>query len=195
MRVIICLLAATSLLIAGCDRQKPPAPQAEATAEAPGAPEAGGKVDRSHKGKPAPDAVFRDPEGEPISLAEFKGTPLLVNLWASWCGPCVKELPTLDRLAASQGDGGRLRVIAVSQDMGPQGSVTAFLGQLKVPELGAYHDPDMKLTDALGVQVMPTTVLYDSAGQEVWRFIGDMDWTSAEAKALLDGVGPAKASK
>ena len=73
----------------------------------------------------------------------------------------------------------------MSEDSGAQGSVKAFLAKLKVKDLGAFHDPEMKLTDALGVETMPTTVLYDGAGHEVWRFIGDLDWSGPEAKALL----------
>ena len=186
------LLAAMALLTTGCDRQKASAPQANAAAPAPDVAETGRGVDRSHKGEPAPDAVFKDPDGEAISLAEFKGVPTLVNLWASWCGPCVKELPTLDKLAASHRVDGQLGVVAVSEDSGPQGSVKAFLAKLKVADLGAFQDPDMKLTDSLGIQTMPTTILYDGAGQEVWRFVGDMDWTSAEAKALLAEAGPTR---
>ena len=189
---MIILLGAIALTVSGCDRQKPAAPQANAVEPSPDAAETGRGVDRSHKGQPAPDAVFHDPDGEAISLAEFKGVPTLVNLWASWCAPCVKELPTLDALASSHRVDGELGVIAVSEDSGAQGSVKAFLDKLKAKDLGAFHDPEMKLTDALGVQTMPTTVLYDAAGQEVWRFIGDLDWTGPEAKALLAEAGPVR---
>ena len=87
-------------------------------------------VDRSHKGQRAPEAAFKDPDGSDISLADFAGTPVLVNLWATWCGPCVKELPTLDRLSAARKD---MTIIAVSQDMGPHASVEAFLKDKKLP--------------------------------------------------------------
>ncbi len=142
-------------------------------------------VDRSQKGKAAPDTVFNNPDGGEISIADFNGVPVLVNLWATWCAPCVKELPTLDKLAESHAVDGQLGVIAVSQDMGPQNSVKAFLDELGVGQVAAYHDPDMGLSAALGVQIMPTTVLYDSEGREVWRYIGDLDWTGAEAAKLL----------
>ncbi|HJS40482.1 MAG TPA: TlpA disulfide reductase family protein [Sphingomicrobium sp.] len=142
-------------------------------------------VDRSQKGKPAPDTVFNNPDGGEISLADFEGTPVLVNLWATWCAPCVKELPTLDKLAEGHAVDGQLGVIAVSQDMGPQHSVKAFLDKLGIRHVGAYHDATMGLSGALGVQVMPTTILYDSQGREVWRYIGDLDWSGAEAASLL----------
>ena len=130
------------LALAACSKaEQEPANQVEATAEA--GPVKG--VDRSHKGKPAPDVLFNDPDGGEISLADFKGVPVLVNLWATWCAPCVKELPTLDKLAASHRVDGQLGVIAISQDTGPQVSVDAFLDKLKVEDLGAYHDPKMAL--------------------------------------------------
>lgn len=176
MRLIVLLLV--TLVAAGCDRQKGAGEQA-----APAQEQAAQGVDRSHTGEAAPAAAFNDPDGGEISIADFRGTPVLVNLWASWCAPCVKELPTLDRLAAARD--GELVVIAVSQDMAPRSSVTAFLATHKIANLGAYHDPEMELTSALAVQVMPTSVLYDAAGKEVWRFTGDLDWTSAEAERLL----------
>ena len=187
MRLIPLLLALVAL--AGCDRQKAEGPQAN-DAAAPAMVEQG--VDRSQKGKAAPDTIFNDPDGGEISLAEFEGAPLLVNLWATWCAPCVKELPTLDRLAAAQATDGRLGVIAVSQDMGPQHSVAAFLDKLGTRHLGAYHDDKMALSGALGVQVMPTTILYDADGREVWRYIGDLDWSGDEAARLLaEAAAPA----
>ncbi|MEO5972015.1 MAG: TlpA disulfide reductase family protein, partial [Sphingomicrobium sp.] len=111
--------------------------------------------------------------------------PVLVNLWATWCAPCVKELPTLDKLAHSHDVDGRLGVIAVSQDRAPHGSVKAFLAEHKIGALGAFHDPDMALSGALDAQVLPTSVLFDRQGREVWRYVGDLDWTGAEAEKLL----------
>ena len=189
MRLIALLLVAT--LAVGCDRQKPGAPQAP-VAEAAVPADSGKGVDRSHKGEAAPAAMFKNPDGGNFSLTNFKGVPVLVNLWASWCAPCVKELPTLQKLEEAQGLDGRMAVIAVSQDMAPQGSVDAFLGSKKISRFAAFHDKDMALSSALGVQILPTTVLYDAAGKEVWRFIGDLDWTSAEARALVDEAGPTR---
>ena len=184
MRLIVTLLLGlTAPMIAGCDRQKADAPQAPAA-------EAGETkgVDRSQRGQVAPTVKFNDPDGREFDLGKFKGKPVLVNLWASWCAPCVKELPTLQRLEQSQAEEGKLGVIAVSQDMAPRGSVEAFLGERDIGRFAAYHDPDMKLTSALGVEVMPTTVLYDAQGKEVWRYVGDLDWTSDEAAKLLAEV-------
>ena len=148
--------------------------------------EATGKgVDRSHKGEAAPTVMFKNPDGGDFSLAKSKGVPVLVNLWASWCAPCIKELPTLQKLEESHAIDGQLGVIAVSQDMAPKASVDAFLKSKAISRFAAFHDPDMALSSALKVQIMPTTVLYDRAGKEVWRYTGDLDWTGAEATKLL----------
>ena len=190
-RLIVLLLIGLSGFITGaCDRQKPEAPQAAPTEAAD--QEASGKgVDRSHKGEAAPTVTFKNPDGGDFTLAKFKGGPVLVNLWASWCAPCVKELPTLQKLEESHATDGQLGVIAVSQDMAPKGSVDAFLASKQISRFAAFHDPDMALSSALGVQIMPTTILYDKAGKEVWRYTGDLDWTGAEAAKLLAEVSPA----
>ncbi|HMI40146.1 MAG TPA: TlpA disulfide reductase family protein [Sphingomicrobium sp.] len=182
------LLFLALLAIAGCDRQKPVgqqggAQQGEAAEGVPAGPKRG--IDRSHAGAGAPDSVFHDPDGEDITLSEFRGVPVLVNLWASWCVPCIKELPTLGKLEESHAVDGQLGVIAVSQDMAPKASVDAFLAQNHIGRYAAFHDPESHLMSALYAQVLPTSVLYDSHGREVWRYVGDLDWTSDEAKKLL----------
>jgi thiol-disulfide isomerase/thioredoxin len=186
MRAILVLILL--LLFAGCSK-----PQQEPANEPAAAEQAGPAkgLDRSHKGKPAPNIEFKDPDGGEISLADFKGTPVLMNLWATWCAPCVKELPTLDRLARSFRKDGTLGVIAVSQDMGPHASVEAFLDTKGIEDLGAYQDSKMGLSGALGAQVLPTSILFDAEGREVWRYVGDLDWTSPEAVKLLSEAGVA----
>jgi len=145
-------------------------------------------VHRDFRGKVEPAAAFNGPDGKPVRLAGFKGKPLLVNLWASWCAPCVKELPTIDRLARS----GRVQVLAVSQDDGPHASVVAFLKVHGISTLQSYQDPKMSLSAALGPDtVLPTSILLDADGKEVWRYVGDLDWTSADAAKLLGEAGAA----
>jgi thiol-disulfide isomerase/thioredoxin len=184
--IVPLLVLAVASLAAGCDRQKAEEPQAPAAAQ-----EAKG-IDRSHKGEAAPAVKFNNPDGGEFDVKRFKGTPVLVNLWASWCAPCIKELPTLQQLEQAQADEGSLGVIAVSQDTAPQGSVEAFLAERDLGRFAAYHDPDMNLTSALNIQVMPTTILYDAQGREVWRYVGDLDWTGAEAAKLLAERGPSQ---
>jgi thiol-disulfide isomerase/thioredoxin len=173
-------LLALALMLPACS-QEPQAANNDAAADAE-VPVKG--VDRTHKGQPAPDVAIIAPDGDEISLSDLHG-PVLVNLWATWCAPCVKELPTLNALANSHDEDGSVAVVAVSQDMGPQGSVEAFLAKLKVDDLGAYHDPKMAVSTALDAQVLPTTILFDAQGKEVWRYVGDLDWTGEEARKLL----------
>ena len=109
-----------------------------------------------------------------------------MNLWATWCAPCVKELPTLDKLASS----GAIKVLAVSQDSGPQPSVVAFLKSHRLGTLQPYQDDKMALSGALGPDtVLPTSILIGADGKEVWRYVGDLDWTSPEAAKLLAEAG------
>jgi thiol-disulfide isomerase/thioredoxin len=182
-------IACVFLALAGCQQKAEQQPAANDAASAAHAGPVKG-VDLSHRGQPAPAATFNNPDGGEISIARFKGVPVLVNLWASWCAPCVKELPTLDKLAAAHRVDGQLGVIAVSQDNGPHASVEGFLAKLNVKDLGAYHDPNMELSGALGPDtVLPTSILYDANGKEVWRYVGDLDWTSPEAAKLLAEAG------
>ena len=182
------LLFAIGLSATACQKQEaPPNEQQDQTVAAD--PRG---VHRENAGKSVPDISFKDPDGGGITLADFHGTPVLVNLWATWCAPCKKELPTLNALARTHDRDGALGVIAVSQDMAPQGSVEAALADMKVDDLGAYHDPKMALAGALGAEILPTTILYDAQGKEVWRYVGDLDWTGEEAAKLLAEAGAAK---
>lgn len=170
--------------MAACRQSTPTAPAENQQVPVPqGQPTKG--VDLSHKGKPASGATFDDPSGKETSLSKFTGKPLLVNLWATWCAPCVKELPTLDRLAQMHEKDGALRVLAVSQDFGAHASVEAFLKKNRIQKLEAYQDSKSNLSSGLGAEVLPTSILFDAKGREVWRYVGDLDWTGPEASKLL----------
>jgi thiol-disulfide isomerase/thioredoxin len=168
------------LLLGACDsgpRDTPPAPD-------PSAPEgqATGRLDRSNAGKLAPDLPFEGPDGRPATLADFRGKPLLVNLWATWCAPCIAEMPTLDRLAASEPG---LKVLTLSQDLNGRDKVAAFFEQRKFAKLEPYLDPELKLMMELKVSTLPTTILYDRDGRELWRMTGIEEWTEERAKGLV----------
>ncbi|HVU30104.1 MAG TPA: TlpA disulfide reductase family protein [Sphingomicrobium sp.] len=178
------------LALASCHNPSP-APRNE-SAEATAGIDAKG-VDRTHRGTMAPELVFNDSKGSPVTLKSFRGTPVLVNLWATWCAPCVKELPTLDQLSEARRDGA-LKVLAINQDMGPHASVVAFLSEHQIRNLGSYQDSKMALSGKLGAEVLPTSILYDGEGREVWRYVGDLDWTGAEAARLLAEAGAAPTS-
>lgn len=178
MRLLIFLAAA--IVLASCHPRE--ARNGENESAAAGASQGIKGVHRNFRGKPAPTAVFNGPDGKPVKLSDFKGKPVLVNLWASWCAPCVKELPTLDQLARS----GRIQVVAVSEDNGPHPSVVAFLSEHRIGTLKSYQDPTMGLSSALGPDtVLPTSILFDAQNREIWRYIGEQDWTSPEAAKLL----------
>jgi thiol-disulfide isomerase/thioredoxin len=142
-----------------------------------------GRLDRSRAGTPAPAAAFEDPRGAPARLDDFRGRPLLVNLWATWCGPCVAEMPTLDALAEREGE--RLKVLTVSQDLDGRDKVEAFFAKRGYRRLETWLDPQMALMAALEVEILPTTILYDARGREVWRVTGMEDWDSKRAARLL----------
>jgi thiol-disulfide isomerase/thioredoxin len=170
MRTLLLL----AFLLTACGSEAP-APKAE--------PMKAGAVDRSRAGTAAPGTTFEDQDGEKVSLAEFRGKPVLLNLWATWCAPCVKELPTLDTLQSREGE--RLKVLTVSQDLEGRAKVEAFLEKGKYRTLEAWLDPEMALMSDLGVTSLPTTILYDAEGREVWRVAGDKDWAGPEAAKLL----------
>jgi thiol-disulfide isomerase/thioredoxin len=182
VRPLIALLLG-SLSIAGCDRETAPPPQAKAEAPKPeGGGELTGKLDISQRGKAGPTDSFLDPAGKPVNLTAFKGKPLLVNLWATWCGPCVAEMPTLERIAERSGD--KLKVLTVSQDRaGVDIGKTFTKGGFK--RLERYQDTESKLGFAFATGMLPTTVLYDAEGREVWRVVGAMDWNGPRANTLL----------
>ena len=179
-------IAAALLALAGCHEPKTQEASNESAALAPAGPQKG--VDRSHKGQPFPNVQMIDPDDTTTRLTNFRGVPTLINLWAPWCIPCIKELPTLEKLGKDEK--ADLWVVPINQDMAPEASVDAFLKlhKLDIPE---YRDPKMKVATALGAEVLPTSILFDSNGKEVWRYVGDLDWTSPEAaKLLAEGGAP-----
>lgn len=184
--VLACALMGAGLLT-GCDRQsgEPAQPKAEAAA---GKHELSGTLDRSHAGEALPDLTLADAAGNEIVLSSLTGKPVLVNLWATWCAPCVVELPMLDQISREYD--GRMRVVTVSQDMQQTEKVAPFLAERGLNELEPWLDPQSDLTFALGAQTLPTTILYNAAGKEVWRYIGGTDWTGSEAARLLSEAIP-----
>jgi thiol-disulfide isomerase/thioredoxin len=173
-----------AILAGGCNRQSEKQAQPQASASAAAKPEGlSGVLDRSHKGSALPDFTLTDHAGKSVQLASFKGRPLLVNLWATWCAPCVVELPTLDRLAADKA--GALKVLTVSQDMSQTEKVAPFLQGKGFTHLEPWLDPKNDLAFQYDAGTLPTTIYYDAQGKEVWRYVGGHDWSSAEAAKLL----------
>ncbi len=193
-RPLIVILLMMPLLTGGCDRQSnapeqasASAPLADETPPAPAvrgnAPEAMGMLDRSHRGEPASDLQFIDPAGKPVTIAAFAGKPVLLNLWATWCAPCVAEMPTLDGLADRLD--GKVTVLAVSQDLEGAAKVDPFFRNAQFKRLQPYRDPQAALSIAYQAN-LPTTILFDSQGREVWRMLGGVNWAGDTATALID---------
>lgn len=139
--------------------------------------------------RPVPAFGFTDAGGQRLSLDAFKGRTVLLNLWATWCAPCRKEMPSLDRLQAKMG-GPEFQVVALSIDRGGLAPVRAFFGELGLEHLAIYLDPPNASTQALNVVGIPTTLLIDGEGREVGRATGPAEWDSPEMKALIrQGMG------
>lgn len=181
------------LLLAGCEPAPgdtgKPASQASALAAA----QAEGRartIDRSRAGSPAPTVAFVAQGGAPATIAGF-GKPVLVNLWATWCAPCIVEMPDLDALAAARPG---LAVVPVSVDLGGWPAVDGFFAPGKFKALTPYLDQRGGLQKALGATGLPVSILYDVQGRELWRVSGPLPWTTPEIGALLDeAINPAAA--
>jgi thiol-disulfide isomerase/thioredoxin len=131
-----------------------------------------------------PDLSFTGGDGKPLTLADFKGRVVLLNLWATWCGPCVEEMPSLDRLQARLG-GPDFTVLALSLDRQGPSLVAPFLEKLAVRNLAMYLDTGNAAMRALKIRGLPTTVLLDRDGREVGRIEGAAAWDSPAAEALV----------
>jgi thiol-disulfide isomerase/thioredoxin len=145
------------------------------------------KLEVGGKGRPAPDTPVLDAAGRTVSLADLKAPVVVVNLWATWCAPCVKEMPTLAALQAAYP--GRVRVVPVSMDrLGDREKARAFIAE-HAP-LPFYQDPKYALAFALDppAEGFPTTVIYDGAGRERARLAGGADWNGPDARAVVEAL-------
>ena len=124
-----------------------------------------------------------DPDSRVLNTGALQGKPVLLNLWATWCAPCVAEMPLLDAVAADYGED--LTVIAASQDLRGAAVVVPFFAKRDLSNLHPWLDSDTRLSGAIG-DMLPITVMYDASGAEVWRVTGDYDWSSDEARAAID---------
>jgi len=187
------LIGALLLSLAACDAGAPADTQKAGASQAAGAtapapvPASAGKIDRSQTGKPAPAAAFVDRSGKTVRIADFAGRPVLVNLWATWCAPCLAEMPALDRLAAREAD--NLAVLAVSQDLEGWRAVDKFFAPGKFKALTPYLDQPNELALAVGARGLPVSIVYDARGRELWRINGPLEWDGPEAARLLGLAG------
>ena len=168
---------------------KPPAPQGSANvAPAADAHSVAKLLVHPADGSASPDYAFNDGSGKPLKIADLKGKVVVMNLWATWCGPCQIEMPELARLQAAYA-GKPVEIVAVSIDK-PEALEKARAFIAKQAPLKFYNDPEAKLIWAVkpAAESMPTTVIYGRDGLERGRIEGPADWAAPAARALIDKV-------
>jgi thiol-disulfide isomerase/thioredoxin len=137
------------------------------------------------KGKPqAPKTQFSNSKMAVTSIKSFKGKIVILNLWATWCAPCIKEMPSLEKLAALLPQD-KFRVIAVSQDRGGASVAKPFLDRIGIKKLDLYYDPTRRLSRDLGVRGLPTTIIIANDGTIVSRLEGVAEWDTKEVIEFL----------
>lgn len=136
----------------------------------------------------APEALpqfkFQDAAGAERTLADWRGKVVLLNLWATWCLPCRKEMPSLDRLQKDMGSD-KFEVVAISVDRKGAAASKKFLDETQVERLALYVDATARLSSELRVVGLPATLLLDAQGREIGRLLGGAEWDSEDAKRLI----------
>ena len=130
-----------------------------------------------------PDVAYSDADGNEVRLSDYRGQVILVNFWATWCGPCVEEMPALDRLQAEMG-GDDFQVVTVSLDRGMD-EVIAFFDRMELENLPIIHDTNLASFSRIQTPGLPTSVLYDRQGRELGRVTAPAEWDSEDAMALI----------
>ncbi len=128
--------------------------------------------------------TFRDLYGNRLTLADYSGKVVLLNIWATWCPPCRAEMPSLDRLAGEM-EGPDFALIALSTDRGGIEQVAQFYDDFLIDNLDIMHDRSGNFARQAGVLGLPVTLILDRQGREIARLLGDADWASPEARAIL----------
>lgn len=178
-------------------RKGGPAEEAQVpAASAPAAPASGTGVTRDlatgtlaaflvrPERKALPDVAFADGAGTPVTLSDWKGRVVLINLWATWCAPCRKEMPDLARLQRELGSD-QFEVVAISVDRKGAEASSAFLKETGAESLKLYVEPTTKIVSDLQSAGLPATILVDRQGREIGRLLGPANWAAPEAFALV----------
>ena len=134
--------------------------------------------------KALPDVRFMDGEGRNAALTDFRGKVVLLNVWATWCLPCRREMPTFDRLQGALG-GADFQVIALSVDRKGLDVMRKFYGEIGIKNLAMHIDSSGKAARELGAVGVPTTLLIDRAGREIGRLVGPAEWDTPEMIAFI----------
>jgi thiol-disulfide isomerase/thioredoxin len=131
-----------------------------------------------------PSLEFNSPSGKTMTLSDYHGKVVLLNAWATWCPPCVAEMPSLNRLQNLRG-GDDFQVVTISLD-NKKAEITEFFERNNIDALPDWHDGTYAINGRLRLPGLPTTVLYDRQGRELARLSGEAEWDSDEALALVD---------
>jgi thiol-disulfide isomerase/thioredoxin len=134
-----------------------------------------------------PDIAFKDGEGNPVTLADWRGRVVLINLWATWCAPCRREMPSLARLQDEIG-GDDFEVLAISVDRKGAEASAKFLSETGAENLALYVDETFKVARDLKAPGLPVTILVDRQGREIGRLTGPAEWDSEDALSLIGAV-------
>lgn len=139
------------------------------------------------KARPGPKEEFTDAAGKTVTLADYAGRVVMVNLWATWCPPCRAEMPSIDRLAGEL-VGTDFAILTISTDRFGPDRIKAFYEDLKVRNLPILQDRTSAFARRSGALGLPVTIIFDRQGREIARLQGDAEWDSAEAKAMLKKI-------
>ena len=131
-----------------------------------------------------PNMAFTSPDGTEMRLSDYKGKVILVNIWATWCAPCIAEMPMLDELQAAKG-GPSFEVVTISLDRTVE-EASQWFKKNGIENLPLWHDGTYGVSGELALPGLPTSIFYNRQGREIARSPGEVDWTSAEALALVD---------
>ena len=138
----------------------------------------------SKENKNISNLTFEDHTGKKIKFANFKGKILLINFWATWCAPCIKEMPSLDRLQLKLNK--NFKVLAISEDRNGIKKVKDFFAENNINNLEQYFDVKGKLAKELELIGMPTTLVVDKKGYVIGRYQGDMEWDDTEVIKFIN---------
>tara|TARA_Y100001936_G_scaffold20661_3_gene17896 strand:- start:10749 stop:11357 length:609 start_codon:yes stop_codon:yes gene_type:complete len=135
--------------------------------------------------KAVSEEVFYRSNNDPIFLQSFSGSLTLVNFWATWCAPCLDEMPSLSNLQKLKGDK-NFKVVTIATMRNSPKSIENFFDKMSIVNLTKYQDPKGKLARSLKIAGLPLTILLNKDNKEVARFIGDADWSSPQALKLIE---------
>ena len=135
--------------------------------------------------KPLPDPVLLDGSDAPHHLSDYRGRWVVLNFWATWCAPCRKEMPSLQRMQGAMPD---LAVLPVAAGRNPPEGIARFYADAGVTTLPILRDPKSELSRPMGVLGLPLTVIVNPDGAEVARLIGDAEWDGPAARAVLGAL-------